>query len=133
MSRALANPSVRINNVTIAIIPNSFTSNLGVGEVTTRVVSSGGNSVEPVHTVNAESKIGKMSFEVETSPSNIKAIQEWSAAVGRNAISAVEDLGDNGAITLSLTKASLNNDPDLNLSSDGNIMLEWSGAPIVVG
>lgn len=133
MVQALANPSVRINNVTVSIVPNSFVPNLGLGEINTRSASAGGNSVEPVHTVNAETKISTWTFEVYPTPDNIKSIAEWKNNVGRNAISAIEDLGDDGALTLSLTTASLINDPDLNLSSDGTISLEWKGAQTVIG
>lgn len=133
MVQALANPSVRINNVTVSIVPNSFVPNLGLGEINTRAASAGGNSVVPVHTVNAETKISTWTFEIFPTPDNIKSIAEWKNNVGRNAISAIEDLGEDGALTLSLTSCSLINDPDLNLSSDGTISLEWKGAQAVIG
>lgn len=133
MVQALANPSVRINNVTIYIVPNSFNPTLGLGEVNTRAASAGGNSVEPVHTSNAETKISTWTFEIYATPANVKSMAEWKNNIGKNAISAIEDLGDDGALTLSLTGASLINDPELNLSSDGTISLEWKGAQTVIG
>jgi len=133
MVQALANPSVRINNVTISIVPNSFKTNLGLGETNVRSASAGGNSVESVHTSNAESKIGKMSFEVYNTPDNIKAISGWKSNIGSNAISSLEDLGDDGVLSLSLTRASLMNDPDIELGADTTTSLEWEGDPIVVG
>lgn len=133
MTQSLSNPSVRINDATIAIVPNTFVTNLGGGEINVRAASSGGNSIETVHSANAETKIGKMMFEIYPTPENVRSIREWQNNIGLNTVAAIETLVGGESLSLSLTQVSLINDPDLNMSSDGTIALEFVGAQVVVG
>ena len=133
MSQALGNPAIRVNDDTIGIVPNSFNPTLGGGEVNTRSASSGGNSIEPVHTSNAETKISTWMFEVYPTVENIKSIRGWQNNIGGNAVDTVETLSDGSSLSLSLTQASLVNDPDLNIGADGTISLEFKGAQTVIG
>lgn len=133
MSQSLSNPAVRINDVTVAIVPNTFNPTLGGGEINVRAATAGGNSIDTVHTSNAETKISTWMFEIYSTPDNIKSIQEWQRNIGVNTVAAVETLGDGSSLSLSLTSASLVNDPELNLTADGTISLEFKGAQTVVG
>lgn len=133
MSQVVSAPSVRVNDVTWKIVPNTFMVKLGEGETNVRAASAGGSSVESVHTINAETKISGCTFEVYPEPDRIKDIQSIKRRPGGNTIAAIQDLGDNGTISFTLRKVSLTNDPDLNLTSDGTISLEWAGDPVVVG
>lgn len=133
MVQTLSNPAVRVNDQTIAIVPNSFNPTLGGGEVSVRAASSGGNSIETVHSSNAETKISKWMFEVHPTADNVKAIQEWQQNIGSNTVAAIETLADGSSLSLSLTTASLVNDPELNMSADGTISLEFQGAQTAVG
>jgi len=133
MVQALSNPAVRVNDETIAIVPNTFNPTLGGGEVNVRSASSGGNSIDTVHTSNAETKISTWMFDVYSTPDNIKSIQTWQRSIGENTVAAIETLGEGSSLSLSLTQASLVNDPELNLSADGVISLEFKGAQTIVG
>ena len=132
MTTILANPAVRINNVTVAIVPNSLKIVLGRGEVTTRAASSGGNSIEMIHAVDAESKVSEWTFDLYPKAVDIKSIPGWKDSVGANAISAVETV-DGVPLTFSLAQASLTNDPEIQASADGVISLTWRGAQTVIG
>lgn len=133
MVQSLSNPAVRINDDTIAIVPNTFNPTLGGGEVNVRSASSGGNSIESVHTSNAETKISTWTFEIYPTPENIRNVSGWQNAIGQNTVAAIETLGNGTSISLSLTGASLANDPELNLSADGTISLEFKGNQTVIG
>lgn len=133
MTQALANPVVRINDETISIVPNTFNPTLGGGEINVRAASAGGNSIDPVHTANAETKISTWMFEIYSTPANIRNIKGWQNGIGQNTVAGIETLGDGTSISLSLTQASLVNDPELNLSADGTISLEFKGAQTVIG
>lgn len=133
MTQSLSNPAVRINDATIAIVPNTFNPTLGGGEINVRAASSGGNSIETVHSSNAETKLSTWMFEIYPTPENIRNVREWQNNIGLNTVAAIETLVDGQSISLSLTTASLINDPELNLSSDGTISLEFKGAQTVVG
>lgn len=133
MVQALSNPAIRINDATISIVPNTFNPTLGRGEINIRAASAGGNSIESVHSSNAETKISTWMLEIYPTPANIKSIAEWKDMIGQNTVSAIETLADGSSLSLSLTSASLMNDPELNLTADGTIPLEFKGAQTIIG
>ncbi len=133
MAQAFSNPAVRINDVTFSIVPNTVRSIGGDGETNVRTASAGGNSIETVHTVNAETKIGQMMFDIYPTAANEQEIRGWKNNVGFNTVSLVENFSDGTSASETLTTASLTNDPEKNKSSDGVISLEWSGNPTTLG
>ncbi len=133
MAQAFSNPTVRINGTTFAVVPNTVVSVGGDGETNVRTASAGGNSVTTVHTVNAESKIGKIMFDIYPTAANEQQIRSWKNNVGANTVALVESFGDGSSASESLTTASLTNDPEKNKSADGVISLEWSGNPTTLG
>jgi hypothetical protein len=129
MAITLSVPSVIANNETIAIVPNSFTYDGGEGEINVRAASGGGNNVESVHSVNAEGKIGKCSFDVYLTPDMDSKIRTWKNNVGQNVIQVVQRLSG-GAVTRSFARMSLMNQVERNASSDGVVSLEFAGDPM---
>ena len=63
----------------------------------------------------------------------IRLIQSVKINVGGNTVSAIETFGNGDSFSLSMVTASLMNDPDLNISSDGTIALEFCGNPVALG
>ena len=59
---AISAPSVIINDVPRQIVPNTLSVTTGLGEIKVRAASGGGNSVTTIHTIDAETLIGKASF-----------------------------------------------------------------------
>lgn len=130
MSITLSVPSVIVNNETIAIVPNSFTYNGGEGEINVRSASGGGNTVESVHSVNAENKIGKCTFDVYLTPDMDSRIRSWKNQVGQNNIQFVQRISGGGNVTRSFSRMSLINEVERNASSDGVVSLEFAGDPM---
>lgn len=130
MSITLSVPSVIVNNETIAIVPNSFSYNGGEGEINVRAASGGGNTIESVHSVNAEGKIGKCKFNVYLTPDMDSRIRTWKSQVGQNNIQFVQRISGGGNVTRSMSRMSLTNDVERNASSDGVVSLEFSGDPM---
>lgn len=130
MSITLSVPSVIVNNQTIAIVPNSFTYNGGEGEINVRAASGGGNTIESVHSVNAEGKIGKCKFDVYLTPDVDSLIRSWKNQVGQNNIQFVQRLSGGGNMTRSMSRMSLINDVERQASSDGVVSLEFAGDPM---
>ena len=133
MAIAISNPSIRINDETISIVPNSVMVTLGGGEVNSRAASAGGNAIEIVHSSNAETKVGKINFDVYPTPDAISKITTWQRSIGANTAQVVGNLSDGSQFSLTMDTASLINDPELELSADGVISLEFSGAPVAFG
>lgn len=130
MAITLSVPSVIVNNQTIAIVPNSFTYNGGEGEINVRAASGGGNTIESVHSVNAEGKTGKCKFDVYLTPDMDSQIRSWKNQVGQNNIQFVQRLSGGGNFTRSMSRMSLINEVERQASSDGVVSLEFAGDPM---
>lgn len=130
MAITLSVPSVIINNDTISIVPNSFTYDGGEGEINVRAASGGGNTIESVHSVNAEGKIGKCTFDVFLTPDIDAKVRTWKNNVGQNAIQVVQRLSGGGSFTRSFSRMSLMNMVERQASSDGVVSLEFAGDPM---
>jgi hypothetical protein len=130
MSITLSVPSVIVNNQTIAIVPNSFSYDGGEGEINVRAASGGGNTIESVHSVNAEGKIGGCKFDVYLTPDVDSLIRTWKNQVGQNNIQFVQRLSGGGNFTRSLSRQSLINAVERGASSDGVVSLEFKGDPM---
>lgn len=133
MPNALSVPAIRIDGDTIGIVPNSAVFILGKGETNVRAASAGGNSIEAVHTVNAEAKIGNFNVDLYNTSENIRKIQTLGDRVGLIEIGAIESVIDTSAASITLQNASLCNDPEMPLSADGVMSLEFKGTPATVG
>lgn len=126
----LSVPAVIVNNETWAIVPNSFKYNGGEGETKVRAASGGGGTVESVHTVDAESKIGKCSFDVYLTPDLDSKIRTLKNQTGQNNVQWVQRISGGGNMTRSMSRLSLVNDIDREASSDGVVSLEFAGDPM---
>lgn len=123
----LSVPTVIVNNETIAIVPNSFKYSGGEGEITVRTASAGGGSTTSVHSQNAETQIGKCSFDIFLNTTVDPAIALWKEQVGANSIQVIQQAPDGDSVTLSFDNMSLINDVERDASTDGVTTLEWEG------
>lgn len=125
-NRTLSVPQVSVNNDPISIVPNSFKFNPGKGEINVRSASSGGGGASSVHSENAETKIGKMSFDLYVTPENIALIRGWKENIGANFLSATQS----GFTPQALSNASMTNEPEFEATADGKVTCEFSGDPL---
>lgn len=130
MAITLSVPAVIVNNETISIVPNSLTYDGGEGEINVRSASGGGNTVESVHSVNAENKIGNVKFDVYLTPDMDSRIRGWKNQVGQNVIQFVQRISGGGSVTRSFQRMSLLNMVERQASSDGVVSLEFAGDPM---
>lgn len=133
MPNTISVPAIRIDGDTIGIVPNSAEFIPGKGETNVRTASAGGNSIEAVHSVNAESKIGNFKVDIYPTAANISLVQTLGNRVGIIEIGAIDSVADTRAASLTLQNASLCNDPEIPLTADGVISLEFKGTPITLG
>ena len=123
---ALSVPGVSVNNIPIGIIPNSLKIKLGKGETNVRSASTGNSGVEIINTENAEDKVAMISFDMFVTDETISNVHNWKSVIGGNVVQA-QQLGQ---APLTMSQASMTNDPDLEASSDGKATIEFKGAPI---
>lgn len=120
-------PRVSINGDVLKIVPNSVVAMGGEGEVTVRAASAGDNSVETIHTENAEDKIGGVKFELYVTDNLDALIRDWKGRIGSNAIALAQTGGN---FSKFFNGCSLTNHPERNYSVDGTCELEFKGDPM---
>lgn len=130
---SLSVPSIIINNESLKIVPNSFKYDGGEGEISVRSASGGGRNSETVHSSNAETFIGKCTFEMFLTSDLDNKIATWKENIGNNNIQAFQrPIGGGDAVTLSWDGMSLINMIERAASSDGTVSLEFQGEPMSI-
>lgn len=125
-NNALSVPGIVVDDVPIGIVPNSYKSTRGKGEIKVRAESTGGGSSRSVHTEDAESKIGKMSWDMYNTDENKTFFVQWKSQIGSNTITASQP----GMKPEAGQSMSLVNDPDWEGSPDGVVTFEFEGDPL---
>lgn len=124
--RTLANPTVEVNNSVIGIIPNSLSYKSGKGNVNLRPQSSGGDAIEVIRTVDAETKKGMVKFSLYNTKTNADNVEEW-----QDTIDGVTIRLSDGDFVKSFRRMFVMEDPEHNLGADGNIEVTFEGQPAV--
>lgn len=122
----LANPSVQVNDAAIKILPNSLAFKGGKGNTNLRAQSSGGDAVDIVKTVDAETKKGMVKFSMITTKENIEFLKGWQ--------------NDDSGVTIDLSDQDFNEsfeqmhvmeDPEIGTGADGSTEITFEGPPAV--
>lgn len=121
--KTLSNPTVEVNDVTIAIVPNSLSYKNGSGDKKVFTQSSGGNGVQIVITEDAETKKSMVKFKLYNTAANIQLTKDWGVLFS-NTISISED-----QISESFQDMVIVTEPEKNIGADGDLELEFEGAP----
>jgi len=124
--KALVNPTITINNIAFPYLPNTSKMTEGKGEQSVRTQVSGGN-IESIYSDDAESKIGKVMFELANTVKNIELARGWKSNEDQNSIIISADPD----FTRTFGNMALLNDYEISFSKDGNLSLEFSGNPAV--
>lgn len=124
---------ILVNGKEVAYVQASLKTKNGHGETTNRVQVSG-RSTQIIPSENLETKIAEVSFDIVTSDSDSDSdprvlIKTLKANVGANQVMLIPDgVGQ----TQLYTNASLTNDPDIDESPDGVIMLTFQSQPVIL-
>lgn len=110
MAIALSNPTVLINNISVAVVPNSVSYTEGKGEQMVRVQSAGGGSVQSVLSNNVETNLSTVKMSLFPTAENIALILTWKNNANANAISIT-----GSGLTRSFTNAALTSDYEVSL------------------
>lgn len=125
MATRLGNPTVRINNDPIWIIPNSFEYDEGEGETTVETQASG-TDIDIVTSDSAEDKMSTFKFDVTNTQDNIERLRGLKKNPGNNVVDVSED-----GLTKVFTQASITNSYTVELKSTGKITVEWKSRPAI--
>lgn len=125
MAKLISDPQIRINNESFQIVPNSAKYVPGDGEDMVKAQSSGGGNVSSVYSRNVETKVGKVMVAMFATSENIDKIKTLKDNENLNYISITD-----GAFSKTMRNAALISDPEIQLSNEGQIELEFQGLPV---
>lgn len=123
---AVTNPQVTINNIAVAVVPNSVKYDEGLGEQSQRVQSAGGGNVEVVYDDNVETHVSKVMLQLTNTAENIDLARTWKKNGNANVVAITGN-----DLARSFPSCALVNQYEVALGSDGVLELEFCGAPAV--
>jgi len=126
---SISTPAVIIDNVAIGIVPDSFEYTPGHGKQMVRVVSAGGGSISTVVSDDVKTHLSTSKFKVYPRGIDIDLIDTWKANPGQHVLSVIDPV--TGAFSKTFNEATCTNDPDIKLSADGVVEIEWMSLPPV--
>jgi len=121
-----SNPSITVNNVTIAIQPDSFEFTPGKGVQVVRAMSAGGGIIIPVATEDVKSQVGKMKYGIAVTQANRQYFSNWKDNIGLNVIIATDENG-NQCVGNNM---SCTTEEAWKASADGWLEVEFQGSPL---
>lgn len=124
----IAAPQLMLNNVNIAIIPNTFKYTEGLGEQTMKTASAGGGSVVQVIADDASKKKSKCEFQFYADASLIALTKTVKQNLNRNIISGVDPQSD---WSRTFQQAILVNDYEIETGPDGKLTLQFESLPCI--
>jgi hypothetical protein len=125
---SLSNPVVEINDDLIKIKPNSLSFKKGKGEKNMRTQSAGGDSVETVRTVNAETKKSMVKFTLLTTQEAVEKFDLWDENDDRNLIRLSEA---KTSFNIVFRRMSIISDNEITVGAEGEFEVEFEGPPVL--
>ena len=120
----ISDPEIVVNDITIYVVPNSVSYKSGKGESNVKVQSAGNGVTSVVVSQNVETQKGYVKFSVQSTPDAIKLKENWQSNIGGNLIEL-------GSVNQSMSNSTMTNDPEINLTDDGVVEMEFEGSKMV--
>ncbi|MCP4552343.1 MAG: hypothetical protein GY834_09945 [Bacteroidetes bacterium] len=121
----MSNPTVEVNDIVIAILPNSLSYRLGKGNKNVRSQSSGGEAIDVIITEDATTKVSMCKFSLITTIENTDAFNSWVTKSDYNTITLSQ-----GSYNVAFSKMAVITEPDTVTGADGVIEIEFQGKPV---
>lgn len=130
-SYVLSDPTIVINNLPIAIKPNSVSYTEGFGEMQVRVQSAGGGATQSVYAQDVSTRLSMIKFAMESTETNIGLVRTWKSNSSQGILNTILIVDRATGFTRSFQSAVIENEPEIALGVDSEISLEWKGDPAV--
>lgn len=128
MSNQLNNVAVFVNNDIIAYEANTLSYSDGFGEFSVRNAVIGGGQTEQVFSEDLATKFGMVKFSMPSTEDAAELVRIWKNNQNNNVIELQSSSGG-AQFTRIFTQASIQGDPEVNLSTDGNVEVEFKSNP----
>ena len=127
MADQLNNVAILVNNDIIAYEANTLSYADGFGEFNVRNAVIGGGQVEQVFSEDLATKFGMVKFSLPSTDDSAKLVREWKNNRNNNVVELMSATGGN--FTRIFTQSSIQGDPEVNLSTDGTVEVEFRSNP----
>ena len=127
----LNDPQVTLNDELLPIVGNSVSFTTGDGERSIKAAGTGGGRGVLTISENVETKISTAKFSVFTTVRNVDTIEQAIKRLNNNVLvlAGTDPFGNN--LRKTFTNATIMNNPEFTLQSDGQIDVEISSDPVV--
>lgn len=120
----LADATVMVNDVVMAIVANTLKFTEGFGEQNVKAASVGGGKTEQVYSRDVENALSKVMFDLHTTPENIASARQWKSNGNQNVVGIAGSTTE-GDLTRTFTQAAFTSDPEIEIGNDGVINVEF--------
>ena len=120
----ISDPEIVVNDITVYVVPNSVSYKSGKGESNVKVQSAGNGLTSVVVSRNVETQKGYVKFSVQSTKEAIALKENWQSNVGGNVIEL-------GSVNQTMSNSTMTNDPEINLTDDGVVEMEFEGSKMV--
>ena len=127
MSVQLNNVAIFVNNDVIAYEANTLSYDDGFGEYNVRNAVVGGGQTEQVFSEDLATRFSMVKFSLPSTDDSAKLIREWKNNRNDNVVELMSSAGGN--FTRVFTQASIQGNPEVNLSTDGTVEVEFRANP----
>lgn len=127
MSAQLNNVAVFVNNDIIAYEANTLSYDDGFGEYSVRNAVVGGGQTEQVFSEDLATRFSMVKFSLPSTDDSAALVREWKNNLNNNVVELMSAAGGN--FTRVFTQASIQGNPEVNLSTDGTVEVEFRANP----
>lgn len=127
MSVQLNNVAIFVNNEIVAYEANTLSYNDGLGEYSVRNAVVGGGQTEQVFSEDLSTKFAMVKFSLPSTEDSAKLVRKWKTNRNNNVVELMSATGGN--FTRVFTQSSIQGNPEVNLSTDGSVEIEFMSNP----
>ena len=128
MSNQLNNVAILVNNDIIAHEANTLSYDDGFGEYNVRNAVVGGGQTEQVFSEDLATKFSMVKFSLPSTEDSAGLVREWKNNLNNNVVELQSSTGG-AQFTRIFTQASIQGNPEITLSTDGTVEIEFRSNP----
>lgn len=128
MANQLNDVSTFVNDEIVAYEPNTLSYDDGFGEYNVRNAVIGGGQTEQIFSEDLASKFSMVKFSLPSTEDSAKLIRQWKSNKNNNVVELQSSTGG-AQFTRIFTQASIQGNPEINLSTDGTVEVEFKSNP----
>lgn len=128
MTNQLNNVAIQVNDEAVAYEGNTLSYQDGFGEYNVRNAVVGGGQTEQIFSEDLTTKFGMVKFSLPSTEDSAALVREWKNNLNNNLVVLSSSTGG-AQFTRNFTQASIQGDPEVNLSTDGTVEIEFRSNP----